>query len=178
MMGANSTNPSITILPGSGTTPGKVGIFTTNPSNELTVSGAVKTITSATPYNYGFICEAGDDRTKAIDVNRNGYSQFLVTGAGDVYARSLQITVGQFQIPDYVFEKGYKLLAWDSLENSIKENGHLPNFPSAKKITESKYYNVAEIQLKTIEKLEELYLYVLELKKENEELKKLIQNKD
>jgi len=73
--------------------------------------------------------------------------------------------------PDYVFEKDYKKLSLNELEQFVKENKHLPNVPTAKEI-EKDGQHLGEIQLKLLEKVEELTLYVIELKKEIDNLRK------
>ena len=72
--------------------------------------------------------------------------------------------------PDYVFEKNYKKLSIDELEKYVDENKHLPNIPSAKEI-EKDGQHLGELQRKMLEKIEELSLYVIELKKEIDQLK-------
>lgn len=71
------------------------------------------------------------------------------------------------------------------LETFIKEYKHLPGMPTKKEI-EQKGQNLGVIQLKLLQKIEELILYMIEmnkqvksLKAENEELKrevKLLKN--
>ena len=73
--------------------------------------------------------------------------------------------------PDYVFKKGYELTSLDSLQTFINKYGHLPNIPSAQEVEKSNQ-DLGLIQLKLLEKIEELTLYVIELKKENDLLKK------
>ena len=73
--------------------------------------------------------------------------------------------------PDYVFKKGYELTSLDSLQAFINKYGHLPNIPSAQEVEKSNQ-DLGLIQLKLLEKIEELTLYVIELKKENDVLKK------
>lgn len=73
--------------------------------------------------------------------------------------------------PDYVFEKDYKKLSLVELEQFVSDNKHLPNIPSAKEI-EKDGQHLGEIQIKLLEKVEELTLYILELKKEIDNLKK------
>lgn len=72
--------------------------------------------------------------------------------------------------PDYVFKEDYKLLPLEDLEASIQQNGHLPGVPSAEEIDESGL-KVGEMQYIMMEKIEELTLYVIQLKKENDELR-------
>jgi hypothetical protein len=72
--------------------------------------------------------------------------------------------------PDYVFNNQYKLRGLNEVEDFIKKNNHLPGIPSAKEV-ESNGVNVGEMQKLQMEKIEELTLYIIELKKEIEKLK-------
>jgi hypothetical protein len=71
--------------------------------------------------------------------------------------------------PDYVFAKNYTLKSLDEVEDFIKKNNHLPGIPSAKTI-ETNGLSVGEMQKMQMEKIEELTLYIIELKKEIEKL--------
>jgi hypothetical protein len=71
---------------------------------------------------------------------------------------------------DYVFENDYKLKSIDELEAFVKENKHLPNIPKASEI-ESKGLKVGETNKAMMEKIEELTLYIIQLKKEIDILK-------
>ena len=73
--------------------------------------------------------------------------------------------------PDYVFDTKYKLPSLSDVEKYIKENKHLPNIPAASEI-EANGMEVGDMQRKMMEKIEELSLYVIELKKELNALKK------
>jgi hypothetical protein len=72
--------------------------------------------------------------------------------------------------PDYVFEKNYKRRTLSDLENFIKDNKHLPGIPNAKAMQQGGL-NVGEMQKLQMEKIEELTLYILDLKREIEMLK-------
>jgi hypothetical protein len=72
---------------------------------------------------------------------------------------------------DYVFDKKYKLKSLFEVEKFIEENKHLPGIPSAKEI-ENKEVDIFQIQKMQMEKIEELTLYIIELKKELDSLKK------
>jgi hypothetical protein len=58
---------------------------------------------------------------------------------------------------DYVFKKEYKLRSLEEVEKHIEENGHLPNIPSAEDVVKNGI-NVAEMDAKLLEKIEELTL--------------------
>ena len=71
---------------------------------------------------------------------------------------------------DYVFDETYKLRSIDDVAAHIQQHKHLPGIPSAKEV-EANGLKVGEMQAKMMEKIEELTLYVIELKKEIELLK-------
>jgi hypothetical protein len=119
----------------------------------------------------------GTGRSFRIIDNSTGIANFQVMGEGIVYARELNLMTDNF--PDYVFEKNYNLLPLDSLSSYIDQQKHLPNIPSAKEILlNGGNFSVGELQLKMLEKIEELTLYILQLKSENELIKnKINENK-
>ena len=63
-------------------------------------------------------------------------------------------------MPDYVFEPSYKLLPIDELANFIEKEKHLPNLPLAKEINKNGI-NMTSFQMRLLEKVEELTLYVV-----------------
>lgn len=79
---------------------------------------------------------------------------------------------------DYVFTDDYKLKTLSETESYIKENKHLPNVPSSQEIEENGL-DIAEMQAKQMEKIEEITLHLIAmdkkiqaLEKENAELRK------
>lgn len=68
---------------------------------------------------------------------------------------------------DFVFEDDYKLPALAEVEKFIEKNNHLPEIPSEEE-ARANGVNLQEMQAKLLQKIEELTLYVIELKKENE----------
>ena len=69
---------------------------------------------------------------------------------------------------DFVFEDDYNLMPLQELDDYIQENKHLPEIPTTKEVKENGI-SVGEMNAKLLQKIEELTLYVIELKKENEE---------
>jgi hypothetical protein len=72
------------------------------------------------------------------------------------------LTTSTTTYPDYVFEPGYKLLSLVEVASYIKNNGHLPNIPVANMTDKGMKVNVSKLQLKLLEKIEELTLYTLQ----------------
>lgn len=130
---------------------GNVGIGTKNPAEKLHVignsiiSGSVG-IGTDDPGSYKLAVN-GHIKTKAITVESNW--------------------------PDFVFEDNYQLMPIEKLEKHIKIEKSLPGIPTEKEVKENGV-EVGEMQAKLLEKVEELTLYVIELKKENVELKNRI----
>nr|WP_315176503.1 hypothetical protein [uncultured Flavobacterium sp.] len=71
---------------------------------------------------------------------------------------------------DFVFEEKYPLMPLSELETYIKKNKHLPEIASAKEMQEQGT-NLGDLNTKLLQKIEELTLYMIEIKKENETLK-------
>lgn len=122
-------------------------------------------------FQFGIISAVNRKATKAFAVlldDGDGYKdKFAVMGNGTVFAEEIIVQIPIF--PDYVFENDYELMSLSQLERYIKNNKHLPNIPPAKEIVESGL-NVGDIQVKQMEKIEELFLYVIELEKKVKEL--------
>lgn len=74
---------------------------------------------------------------------------------------------------DYVFEDDYKLMSLKELDQYIKTNGHLPNIPTSEEVVKQGV-DLAEMNAKLLEKVEELTLYTIELNKKNESQQKNI----
>lgn len=74
-------------------------------------------------------------------------------------------------VPDYVFEDSYDLPPLSEVDQYIRKNKHLPGVPSAKDIAAGGY-NLTSMDFVLLRKVEELTLYLLEMKEENAALKK------
>ena len=87
--------------------------------------------------------------------------------------RTRKIKVDQTTWADYVFETDYDLPTLNEVEQFIQNNKHLPGVASAKEVRE-KGLDLGENQAVLLKKIEELTLYVIQLQKEMDELKKKI----
>ncbi len=70
---------------------------------------------------------------------------------------------------DFVFDKEYKLGKLNDIEKYISENKHLPGIPSAAQMEESGV-NLAQMNKLLLQKIEELTLYVIDLKRDNQKM--------
>ncbi len=88
---------------------------------------------------------------------------------GRLYAQDITVTEpGNF--PDYVFEDDYKLKSLEETETYIQENRKLPGMPSAEQVAKEGM-NLNEVTRLLVEKVEELTLHMIALKKENTQLR-------
>ena len=125
------------------------------------------------PYSYALNTKVSNPLTKGLavqyDDGTNIVENFKVYGNGQVYAREINVLSGNF--PDYVFKPDYKLMPLSSLQTYIAQNRHLPNLPTADEV-EKQGLNVGATQVKLVEKIEELTLYILEQQKRIDALEK------
>lgn len=126
------------------------------------------------------IINAGN--STVFQVNNNGQtsiggamatsSSYMLTVNGKIGAREVRVTLNN-PWPDYVFHKNYKLLSLKELEKYITKNKHLPGIPKASDLNDQECgLDVGKMQSLQMEKIEEIYLHLIELNKQIEELKK------
>ncbi|MEO6832008.1 MAG: hypothetical protein ABI169_07390 [Chitinophagaceae bacterium] len=72
---------------------------------------------------------------------------------------------------DAVFDRSYKLMTLHELQKYIECNHHLPDIPSAQEV-KANGIDLAEIDKKLLQKVEELTLYVIKQQKEIDMLKR------
>ncbi|MFB9120306.1 hypothetical protein ACFFUE_03775 [Bergeyella porcorum] len=147
--------------------------------------GVLKVGTSTTASTFFKWVEDATNASVKLAVNSAGTDRTTapvsITDTGMVKATSFQGTNGATIFPDYVFQKyytgnssikaDYTFKTLSQVEDFVKANGHLPGYKSAEAIKAQGYVDLMETQLTNVEKIEELYLHTIELKKENEELK-------
>ncbi len=87
----------------------------------------------------------------------------LLTVNGTIHSKEIKVDVNI--VPDYVFEKKYKLKSLDEVQKYIKVNKHLPEISSAKNMEEHGL-DVSDMNMILLKKVEELTLYLLDQKKQ------------
>jgi hypothetical protein len=127
-------------------------------------------------------------RNGILDAEFKNSGNFLVSCTGNVGIGTLnpteklsvngnikcqQIEVSLTGWSDFVFDENYELMPLAEVERFIGEKKHLPGVPSAEEVI-SNGNNLGEMDAILLQKIEELTLYVIELKKENEALKQLL----
>jgi len=111
----------------------------------------------------------GNPSGSGVSIGTNEYSGAYKLSVGGVI-RASEVKVQNVPSSDYVFEPDYPLLPLSEVETHIKEKRHLPGIPSAEEFKQNGV-GLGEMDDMLLRKVEELTLYVIELKKENEELK-------
>lgn len=84
----------------------------------------------------------------------------LLTVGGTIKCTSIVTDASTF--PDYVFKEGYVLQPLSKVNNYIKTNSKLPGMPSEAEVLKNGL-NVSQVTISAVEKIEELYLYIIEL---------------
>ena len=100
------------------------------------------------------------------------YKLMQLDHTGLLYAREIKVNLNQLW-PDYVFAENYELMPLDELKEYISVNNHLPNIPAAREMEETGI-NVAQSNVMLMEKVEELTLYMLQMKEQLDAQKKLL----
>ena len=95
-----------------------------------------------------------------------------LTVAGNINSREVKVTVDAGA--DFVFENNYNLLSLDAVDKFIKENKHLPEIASADEM-KKEGINLSEMNIKLLQKIEELTLYTIEQQRNTEKLTKVIE---
>jgi hypothetical protein len=163
-------------------------IFNSGQTEPLWVSGTERiTHPSNTSQNLSLFCDGANAKMDFNDAGSNQMGRLLVncdSHRGTVFGSHVQVNgsvdackviVEGHSWCDYVFDKNYSLMPLDELDRYITENKHLPEIPSAAEV-ENKKVDLFEMQQLQMKKIEELTLYLLSMKKENEALKKLVLN--
>ncbi|MCC7029447.1 MAG: hypothetical protein IT257_04010 [Chitinophagaceae bacterium] len=96
-----------------------------------------------------------------------GYKLFVEQG---ILTEKIKVSVkNTAEWSDYVFANNYKLLPLTEVESFINSNSHLPGVPSAAEVVNDGI-NVATMDAKLLEKIEELTLYIIDMNKRIENL--------
>ncbi len=91
---------------------------------------------------------------------------------GTIQAKEIRVETGW---SDFVFEDNFRLRPLAEVEQYIKENKHLPDVTPASEI-QAEGLQVAKGMTQMMQKIEELTLYVIELKKDNDALRTQLNN--
>lgn len=121
--------------------PGTIGLQ----SGNITLSGKVGINTTNSTNGYALAVDGGIISTK-------------------VFIKEVKLW------PDYVFSDHYSLMELDELKQFLSDHRHLPGIPSEEEIVD-KGYDLNEMQVLMMEKIEEMTRYIIQLQDEINELK-------
>lgn len=131
---------------------GYTGLGTTSPQATLDVQGGVVRVGNVT--------------------TPSGYKLYVEDG---ILTEKVKVAVaGSGNWSDFVFNDDYPLWPLSEVEKYIKANKHLPGIPSASEV-EKEGIDLAAMDAKLLEKIEELTLHLINQQKEIENLKKMVQ---
>lgn len=100
-------------------------------------------------------------------IRRKKDNTALLSIKGSLHAKRVKVYVSAGA--DFVFDNDYNLLSLEKLEKFVSEKKHLPEIQSEKEMKEEGL-NLGEMNIKLLQKIEELTLYVIQ---QNKEIKKL-----
>lgn len=159
--------------------------LTSDGASVLRIKGQLGTIIGKLNVNLNYATESvsivnGNTRTNILGIyNSSDATVMTVTNTGEVgigittpteklavngniLAKKVKVTATGW--PDYVFHPSYRLMPLEKLEAYIKANRHLPEVVSAAEV-ERDGLDLGDNQAALLKKIEELTLYVIELKK-------------
>jgi len=130
-------------------------IFNTRPNNDNDYVAAMR------------ILQNGQVRIGQQAPTGTNLTNYKLAVDGQLVAKSMYVTTQSWA--DFVFEPTYKPMSLPALETYLKQNKHLPAIPAAKEVIDNGI-NVAEMNVKLLQTVEELTLHVIELGKQNQRL--------
>jgi hypothetical protein len=98
----------------------------------------------------------------------NGYRLYVKEG---ILTEKLKVaTLGTAAWSDYVFDEDYKRNTLAEVEAFVKSNHHLPNVPSAAEVS-AEGIDMVEMDATLLRQIEEIWLHMIDLEKENQALR-------
>ncbi|BBD46997.1 Hypothetical protein PEIBARAKI_6990 [Petrimonas sp. IBARAKI] len=106
-----------------------------------------------------------------VGINTSNTRGYTLAVNGNILAKEIKIETGW---ADFVFDKDYQLPTLAEVERHIREKGHLQGIPSEIEVKENGV-NLGEMNIKLLQKVEELTLYLIGLDREYKTLKQEIE---
>ena len=101
----------------------------------------------------------------------DGYLLYVQTG---IMTEKLNVAIaGTGNWSDFVFNKEYNLMPLNKLESYVLVNKHLPDVPAANEVVKDGI-DVASMDAKLLQKIEELTLYAINQQKQSEQLQIIV----
>lgn len=103
-----------------------------------------------------------------VGIGTDAPGDYKLAVNGKIHTREVNVNINNW--PDYVFDPSYQKLSLSDLEIFIKRYKHLPEIPAYTTV-EKDGANLGEMNAKLLKKIEELTLYLIDLKHELDEIK-------
>ncbi|ELR68759.1 hypothetical protein C900_05855 [Fulvivirga imtechensis AK7] len=141
----------------------KISMGITSGSTEgfILSTGTLKFLTNADATPKMFISYNGN-----VGIGTSNATDKL-TVAGNIHSREVKVTVNAGA--DFVFENDYSLPSLEDVSAFVMENKHLPEIPSEKEMLENGL-ELGEMNIKLLQKVEELTLYLIQQNELNKQL--------
>lgn len=121
-----------------------------------------------------FINAAGRVGIGVIPPTSPTFTQYRLYVEGGIMTRDIKVTPTT-PFPDYVFEQEYSLMTIANYKKFIKTNKRLPGMPSAVEVKSEEGFEVGEMQIKLLEKIEEQALYIIDLQEQIDEMRSIME---
>jgi hypothetical protein len=148
---------------------GRVGINTTSPGTEFSVNGTISSTALSNSSSISTVSLSASGAITAGSLNATGNvgigttnPDSKLTVKGIIHAEEVKVDLN-VPGPDYVFESDYPLVSLEDTKAYIEQNKHLPGIPSSDEMQQNGV-NLLEMNMKLLEKVEELTLYLIEQK--------------
>lgn len=132
----------------------------------------IQTPGTGQPYNTWINALGGKVTIGNTNLNGSGNPSTILEVAGTT--RACKFIAQANSWCDYVFDKDYKLMPLSELKSFINNYKHLPGVPSEQDVIEQDV-DLLEMDKILLKKVEEMTLYLIELKEENDKLKKEVE---
>ena len=130
----------------------------------LKLNEEVKAIKPTWTQKGGFLHNMSEN---GVVIEGKGFNGQALVVRGKMLSEEVNVQLQSSDWPDYVFKPNYKRMTLGEVEKFISINGHLPNIPSATEMAKTGN-NLGQTDVKLLEKVEELTLYLLDMKKAND----------
>lgn len=114
-----------------------------------------------------FIADNGN-----VSIGTDDAQGYKLAVKGDMIAERVVVKL-HADWPDFVFAEKYGLMELEEVADFIEANHHLPNIPSAQEV-EQGGIDLGQMDAALLQKIEELTLYVIQLKEENKKQQEVI----
>ncbi len=178
---AGENSSTLTISPITEANAGDYTVRVKEVNDNVLFARTVELTVTDDPNGYLYPKQCGTNQKMKVDqgviigaVTTDPSSREMLEVAGNVRCDAVKLGLWTIKtplerIPDYVFEKDYKLRTLKDVQKFIDKNKHLPDVPSEKKI-KTEGMNVTDLNLILLRKIEELTLYTLQQQKMIEDL--------